>query len=56
MTPKEMSAVFAEWNKGELNSFLIEITRDILGSFFTMWGDNDDDDDGNNDNGDSDAS
>ena len=31
MTPDEMSEVFAEWNKGELDSFLIEITRDILG-------------------------
>src|SRR5215813_4777697 len=30
MSPEEMSAVFAEWNKGELNSYLIEITRDIL--------------------------
>eukprot|EP00730_Choanoeca_flexa_P016158 TRINITY_DN7578_c0_g1_i3.p1 TRINITY_DN7578_c0_g1~~TRINITY_DN7578_c0_g1_i3.p1 ORF type:complete len:486 (+),score=162.29 TRINITY_DN7578_c0_g1_i3:102-1559(+) len=30
MTPKEMSEVFTEWNKGELDSFLIEITRDIL--------------------------
>ena len=30
MSPKEMSEVFAEWNKGELDSFLIEITRDIL--------------------------
>src|SRR5205823_6657204 len=30
MTPEEMSAVFAEWNKGELDSYLIEITRDIL--------------------------
>eukprot|EP00049_Salpingoeca_infusionum_P025283 m.18444 g.18444 ORF g.18444 m.18444 type:complete len:484 (-) comp7863_c1_seq1:163-1614(-) len=30
MTPKEMSEVFAEWNKGELDSFLIEITKDIL--------------------------
>jgi 6-phosphogluconate dehydrogenase len=30
MTPGEMSAVFAEWNKGELDSYLIEITRDIL--------------------------
>ncbi len=30
MTPDEMSAVFAEWNKGELDSYLIEITRDIL--------------------------
>jgi 6-phosphogluconate dehydrogenase len=26
----EMSEVFTEWNKGELNSYLIEITRDIL--------------------------
>jgi 6-phosphogluconate dehydrogenase len=25
-----MAAVFDEWNKGELNSYLIEITRDIL--------------------------
>ena len=30
MTPKEMSKVFAEWNEGELDSYLIEITRDIL--------------------------
>ena len=30
MTPKAMSEVFGEWNKGELDSFLIEITRDIL--------------------------
>jgi len=30
MTPSEMHDVFAEWNKGELNSYLIEITRDIL--------------------------
>src|SRR5579884_1597141 len=30
MTPDEMSAVFAEWNKGELDSFLIEITSHIL--------------------------
>ncbi len=30
MTPDEMNAVFAEWNKGELDSYLIEITRDIL--------------------------
>jgi 6-phosphogluconate dehydrogenase len=26
----EMHAIFAEWNKGELESYLIEITRDIL--------------------------
>src|SRR6267154_3105798 len=30
MTADEMSAVFAEWNKGELDSFLIEITANIL--------------------------
>lgn len=27
----EMHAVFAEWNRAELDSYLIEITRDILG-------------------------
>jgi 6-phosphogluconate dehydrogenase len=27
----ELHDVFAEWNKGELNSYLIEITRDIFG-------------------------
>jgi 6-phosphogluconate dehydrogenase len=26
----EMSAIFAEWNEGKLDSYLIEITRDIL--------------------------
>ncbi|MBP8261952.1 MAG: decarboxylating NADP(+)-dependent phosphogluconate dehydrogenase [Verrucomicrobia bacterium] len=31
MTPDEMHAVFAEWNQGELDSYLVEITRDILG-------------------------
>ena len=30
MTPDEMHEVFAEWNKSELDSYLIEITRDIL--------------------------
>ncbi|MEM6447198.1 MAG: NADP-dependent phosphogluconate dehydrogenase [Cyanobacteria bacterium P01_D01_bin.123] len=30
MTPVQMSQVFAEWNRGQLNSFLIEITADIL--------------------------
>ncbi len=29
-SPKEMSDIFAEWNGGELNSYLIEITADIL--------------------------
>ena len=31
MTNQQMHEVFAEWNQGELNSYLIEITRDILG-------------------------
>ena len=30
LTEDEMHDVFAEWNKGELDSYLIEITRDIL--------------------------
>ena len=30
MTSEEMHEVFKEWNKGELDSYLIEITRDIL--------------------------
>jgi len=30
LTPKEMSKVFADWNKAELDSFLIEITAKIL--------------------------
>jgi len=31
MSAKEMNEVFDEWNKAELDSYLIEITRDILG-------------------------
>lgn len=30
MSENEISTVFAEWNKGELKSYLIEITADIL--------------------------
>jgi 6-phosphogluconate dehydrogenase len=30
MTPAEMHEVFKGWNEGELDSYLIEITRDIL--------------------------
>lgn len=30
LTPAEMGGIFAEWNLGELDSFLIEITADIL--------------------------
>src|SRR5215467_9878376 len=31
MSNEEMNAVLTEWNQGELDSYLIEITRDILG-------------------------
>ena len=31
MTNEQMHEVFKEWNEGELGSYLIEITRDILG-------------------------
>jgi 6-phosphogluconate dehydrogenase len=31
MSYDQMQGVFAEWNKGELGSYLVEITRDILG-------------------------
>ncbi|MHC4595403.1 MAG: NAD(P)-binding domain-containing protein, partial [Planctomycetota bacterium] len=31
MTNQQMHEVFTEWYEGELNSYLIEITRDILG-------------------------
>jgi 6-phosphogluconate dehydrogenase len=30
MSNEEMHQAFAEWNKGELDSYLVEITRDIL--------------------------
>src|SRR6266704_1317399 len=30
LSPDQMHEVFGEWNKGELESYLIEITRDIL--------------------------
>ena len=30
LKPAEMSAIFSEWNQGKLDSFLIEITADIL--------------------------
>lgn len=31
MSPSEMREVYAKWNEGELSSYLIEITSDILG-------------------------
>jgi 6-phosphogluconate dehydrogenase len=31
LDPRRMHEIFAEWNEGELDSYLIEITRDILG-------------------------
>ena len=30
LTPDELHTVFADWNKGELDSYLIEISRDIF--------------------------
>lgn len=30
LTPSEMGDIFTEWNKGDLDSFLVEITADIL--------------------------
>jgi 6-phosphogluconate dehydrogenase len=30
LSPEEMSSVFAEWNKGELSSYLVGITAEIL--------------------------
>ena len=30
LTPAEIGDIFAEWNKGDLESFLIEITADVL--------------------------
>ncbi|GAB3666407.1 NADP-dependent phosphogluconate dehydrogenase [Ramlibacter alkalitolerans] len=30
LQPREMSAVFAEWSRGELSSYLVDITADIL--------------------------
>ena len=32
LTPDELRRAFAEWNEGELDSYLIQITRDILGT------------------------
>jgi 6-phosphogluconate dehydrogenase len=32
MSNEDMHRAFAEWNEGELDSYLIEITRDILGT------------------------
>ncbi|WP_144126604.1 NADP-dependent phosphogluconate dehydrogenase [Catellatospora sichuanensis] len=31
LEPAEQSKIFAEWNKGDLSSFLIEITAEVLG-------------------------
>ncbi|MEA2025047.1 MAG: decarboxylating NADP(+)-dependent phosphogluconate dehydrogenase [Actinomycetota bacterium] len=32
LTPAEMQPIFARWNEGRLDSFLIDITRDIMGT------------------------
>ena len=36
--PTEIAAVFAEWNKGELESYLIEITAEVLRQFDAATG------------------
>jgi 6-phosphogluconate dehydrogenase len=33
MTPAEVAGVFADWNRGELESFLVEITADIFRTY-----------------------
>ncbi|MEJ2290534.1 MAG: decarboxylating NADP(+)-dependent phosphogluconate dehydrogenase [Deinococcales bacterium] len=33
LTPAQLQEVFAAWNGGDLDSYLIEITRDILGTY-----------------------
>ncbi len=38
MSADEIHEVFKDWNEGELNSYLIEITRDILGTRDTETG------------------
>ena len=38
MSTEEMQKVFEEWNKGELNSYLIEITADILSKIDSKTG------------------
>ena len=35
LTPTEMQAIFTRWNQGRLDSFLIDITRDIMGTVDT---------------------
>lgn len=38
LNEKELHEVFAEWNKGELDSFLIDITQDIFTKYDTETG------------------
>jgi 6-phosphogluconate dehydrogenase len=38
LTPKELHQVFAEWNEGELESYLIEISRDIFAKIDEVTG------------------
>lgn len=39
LTPPELQRIFEEWNKGELNSYLIGITADIFGKKDAFSGD-----------------
>ncbi|MFT2110199.1 NADP-dependent phosphogluconate dehydrogenase [Marinomonas sp. 2405UD68-3] len=36
--PEEIGKIFAQWNKGELNSYLVEITADILQQYDNKTG------------------
>ncbi|MCU6709001.1 NADP-dependent phosphogluconate dehydrogenase [Paenibacillus sp. J5C_2022] len=38
VTTEELHEIFAEWNKGELDSYLIEITRDIFSKYDSETG------------------
>lgn len=39
LTPPELQKIFEEWNRGELNSYLIDITTDIFGKKDALSGD-----------------
>ena len=38
LTAPQMADVFAEWNKGDLDSYLVEITADVLGQIDAKTG------------------
>ena len=38
MSARELADIFAEWNRGELKSYLVEITADVLDTWTTRPG------------------